>query len=181
MRIGFDLDDTICNTDELTTYYQDIYIKEKKISADTLWNDMQYKLDFLKLYCEKIFLEAKLKESVKDVIDSLKDEGNEIYIITARSLDHIFNAYEVTKKYLENNSILFDKLIIKAGDKVNACIENKIDVMIDNSKYNFDMLVLNDVNAILYDEFNEYEEVENRVTGWNQMIRKIKEVVGKEE
>ena len=39
MKIGIDMDDTICSTRESLIKYQNIFIKEKNISSDILWNN----------------------------------------------------------------------------------------------------------------------------------------------
>ena len=54
MNIGIDMDNTICSTSEKILEYQEKFIKQEKISSDTLWKDDSYKTKFLNIYLEKI-------------------------------------------------------------------------------------------------------------------------------
>lgn len=176
MRIGIDLDDTLCDTEERCAFYEEIYMKDKKISKETLWNDELYKLDFFKAYSKNAFKEANLKENAYHIIKHLRNMGHEIYIITARNNLYVSDGHKITEDYLKEKALEVDKIISDAGDKVNACIDNHIDLMIDNNKYNYDMLVANHINALLYDENENYPDENNRVSNWNEILQKVKKM-----
>ena len=72
MNIGIDMDNTVCSTSEKILEYQEKFIKQEKISSNTLWKDDSYKTKFLNIYLEKIYNEAKLKECAREVINNLK-------------------------------------------------------------------------------------------------------------
>ena len=172
MNIGIDIDNTICNTEEVINKYQNIFIKENNISIEELWNNNNYRLDFLEKYLKIIYKEVTIKEYAKEVINNLS-KNNKIYLITARSNNYfIDNTERFTKDYFNKNKIHIDKLIINAKDKVDACIENNIDIMIEDSLYNYNKLIENNINTILFDDKHKNINIKDRVISWKD-IEKI--------
>ena len=140
MRIGIDIDDVITNTSETIKEY---VIKDK--NSQKLQEHMK---EIMKgnpsdpeivAFCMenyiKVFQKVKLKDNARKVIQSLLDKGNEIYLITARGEDLEFfkGSEEITKKFLENNGIQYTKIIFNAINKAQLCVDNQIDIMIDDS------------------------------------------------
>jgi uncharacterized HAD superfamily protein len=67
------------------------------------------------------------------MIEKLRSEGHEIIIITARTNKYYKNAKRFCKNYLDKHKIPYDKLLTGQVYKVNACVEEGIDIMIDDS------------------------------------------------
>jgi len=171
MRIGIDIDNTICSTDEKLCYYENIFINDENISRDNIWNDSIYKNKFLNLYLEKIYKESDLKKDALEVIKKIL-LNNEVYIITARSNNYVNNMISLINKYFSSFDLKIDKIIINAKDKVDACLNNDIDIMIDDNLYNYNKLLDNGINSILFDDKGRNIFVKNRVTCWKD-IEKI--------
>ena len=76
-----------------------------------------------------------------EVIDKLKENGFEIYIITARFLTDK-NTIEgekmrnIVKNWLKQNNIHYDKIIFSPEDKLEICKKNNIDIMIEDKVEN---------------------------------------------
>lgn len=173
MRIGLDLDDTICSTKEMIKKYADIYCEDNKIDVDTLWKDNNYRVDFLTRYLQEIYSHVQIKNNAKQVINKLKSMNNKIYIITARSNNFVnVDMKEFISNYLRKNEIVIDDIIINAKDKVEACKNLKIDIMLEDSLYNYNSLIDSGVNAILYDELNIHKDITNRITNWEEILKK---------
>ena len=168
MRIGIDIDNTICNTNEFIEMYQNKFIQKEKISKDILWNDLNCRYRFLSTYLDKIYEEVTLKEDAAKVINKLSVD-NEIYIITARSDFFIDNINDKIEKYLKDKEIKYNIIITNAGDKVDACIENKIDIMIEDNPYNYNKLRQNNINTLLFDDQDANPMIESRVTSWKEI------------
>ena len=142
MRIGIDLDDTITKTDEILFKYAKKYNEEEKIlfkinREEWNWNkafgwDEEKCEKFFSRYLKKIFEEAEIKENAKERINELKDDGNEIIIITARDTKSLKEVHEVCEKWLINNKVNVDKIVVDGEDKAQKCLENKIDIFIDD-------------------------------------------------
>ena len=153
MRIGIDIDDTLTNVkDELIkagenyarSLGKDIKVDknfEDKNNNGNKWQEMfQFNYEELKYFLkdiqESITNKAKPRENVVEVINKLKNDGNEIIIITARDSEFHDDPYKYSKDWLDKNNIYYDKLVVNARNKEDACIEEKIDLFIDDSKSN---------------------------------------------
>ena len=88
---------------------------------------------------ERIVHELKVRNEAKEYIDKLKEDGHRIIIITGRDNGEYSDPYNMTKKWLNDNYIKYDKLILTNAykndqhGKSEKCIENNIDIMIDDS------------------------------------------------
>lgn len=153
MNIGIDIDDTISNSFE--TYFPDsqIYDIEKmngtgkvkdigKIPShkyiETMYEwDEKSTYEFWSIYFEKVLKEATVKDHAAEVIKKLKEDGNNIYIITARyEQEGIDSVRRLTEEWLKNNNIVYDELIMDADNKLEVAQKYNIDVFIDDSLVN---------------------------------------------
>lgn len=182
MRIGIDIDDTICDSwltiaptmcKDFNLDYNEI-IKSKKIyNRITDMTDEQYRA-YSKKY--KILLKnPKLKENVRKVIEELSKQ-NEIIFITARPDYSFDNAYEFSKDFLERNGIYYDKIITNAKDKKIICEKEKIDVFIDDGRENCASVSELDIKVLMFENyFNEDETRFRKVKNWEEIKNIIKE------
>ena len=153
MKIGIDIDDTLTDVkDELIkagekyarSLGKDIKVEknfEDKNNNGNKWQEMfQFNYEELKYFLkdiqESITNQAKPRENVVEVINKLKNDGNEIIIITARDSEFHDDPYKYSKDWLDKNNIYYDKLVVNARNKEDACIEEEIDLFIDDSKSN---------------------------------------------
>lgn len=198
MNIGIDIDDTISDTYDVMFNYAQKYTIEDlnrsgKINNNEKlythmyctklhnWNEIE-EYNFIDKYYEKIVKEVKSKKYSAEVIKKLKEEGNNIFIITARFNSSKFDIELETKKWLEDNGIIYDELYLNAGDKVNIVKENDIDIFVDDSfknckaiaelgikTYIFDTRInkdLNDCNTDrVYSWLHLYQEIEKYKEG----------------
>lgn len=165
MNIGIDIDDTISETFETLLPYAQKYTiedlkRESKVEIDSNlsnhfyivymngWNEKEA-IDFWSKYYGEILREVNIKKFAAKVIKQLKQEGHKIYLITARWDMPNDNVKEITEKWLEENKVEYDELIINASDKLKLVKENKIDVFIDDSFKNCKSIVDN-TNAQVY-------------------------------
>ena len=155
MRIGIDVDGVLTDICQwqldcgskysyehnlkgiVNPYSQETYdvFELNKFEDDDFWNKYLY---------EYIMYEPARKYA-SEVIKKLKDENNEIYIVTAR--------YEtvkdtplgeemrnILKSWLAKNNIYYDKIIYTTENKVPYCIDNSIEIMIEDSPKNIESL-----------------------------------------
>jgi uncharacterized HAD superfamily protein len=137
MNIGIDIDGVITNLDFIK-----MGNKEKHTILDTN-PAMKYQNNKLirevlyhgiKLYSKH----AKVRNDASKIINSLKNDGDKIHIITRRQF-----ASEDSKKgnkirtlvelHLINHDIPYDSITFTNGDKIKECLEEKIDVMIEDN------------------------------------------------
>lgn len=139
MRIGIDIDDTICET---WNYIKPIFQKHFNIGNEVLaGNNYSRALDctveeyyqFCKKNIDPVLSNVPIKPDASFYINKLKEEGHEIFFITARSTNDMNTPYETTKAYLDKHNIKYDKLLVNSMKKEDVAKENKIDVLIDDS------------------------------------------------
>ena len=187
MRIGIDLDDTITKTDEILFKYAKIYNKEEKILFNINreewnltkafgWNEENIK-EFFSKYLKSIYEEAEIKENAKEKINVLKDDGNKIIIITARDTKSLKEVHAVCKDWLINNKINVDKIVVDGEDKAQKCLENKIDIFIDDNICNCENVYNNLKIPVLLMNSRYNKDYQNpkikRVYNWNEIYNEI--------
>ena len=196
MKIGIDIDGVLTNIEQFSTDYLSKYCVENNIpyhitdcdyhlfktfniteeQEDNFW------LEYLKHYvtCEKA------RPFASEVIQKLKKEGHEIYIITARDLTNQNNGIgqemrELVKNWLHDNQIFYDKLIFAKYSqerKVREIKEHQIDLMIEDSPKNINELS-KIISVICYNtQYNQNCQGNNiiRCYSWYDIYQKIKDL-----
>lgn len=187
MRIGIDIDNTITDTLPILKQYckryneevlkRDEPINEEGFASFNLYDwTKEENMDFCMRYLEEVVLQAKVKENAQEVIKKLKEQENIIYIITARKKPDFNEPYKITEKFLKDNGIVYDELLVGKTDKKQFCIENKIDIMIDDEPQNINA-ISEIIPVIAFDEiYNKscFGEKVIKVNNWNQIYNIIK-------
>ena len=187
MVIGIDMDDTICSTNELIIEEADKYDKEvlggtgvKDVKAYE-FNDMlgwpkEMKEQFFKDRLEYIMSHATIKEDAKEVINNLHDKGYKIIIISFRKAKYINDPYTLTKNWLDENGVHYDKIYVDTGSKVDECIESKVNLFIDDKESHCAEVSEAGIDVILFT--NAYNHEENRFVrkdNWKDIEKYIEE------
>lgn len=173
MKIGIDIDNTICSTDEVIDIKIKEYIKEHGMSQEEFFGDSS---NMDKFYKEKI-LEVIAEDPVKDdflrVLNKLK-VNNEIIIVTARN-EKFVKIYQsmrqATKDWLAKNNIYYDKYFDDAyiEGKVKVCKDEAIDIIIDDDINNYLAFKDNGIKTLLFDDRGKYLDVVDRVGSWKEV------------
>ena len=111
MRIGIDLDDTICRTTEIVHDRVEKYAASENLNALDVMNDEVLKEGFFRIYLEDIYSNVEIKHEVANVLKRIRNRGNEIYIITARSSNFVptvKNVRIITEEWLKKHDIEVD-------------------------------------------------------------------------
>ncbi|MGN1326548.1 MAG: hypothetical protein ACI4VQ_00455 [Clostridia bacterium] len=194
MRIGIDIDGVLTDIEKWQLDYGSKYYYEKynkKIvnpkGYDTsevfdVSTDMENRWWF---YGIKEYMKEPARRFAGEIIGKLKNEGNEIYIITARSSDLTYTditteeMQEEVRKWLKDNGIIYDKLIFSPEDKLEICLENKIDLMIEDRVANINQISTK-IPVICYNAgYNEKCKGENiiRCYSWYDIYDKCKQYI----
>ena len=123
--------------------------------------------------------EYPAREFASEVIKRLK-EHNEIYIVTARNEDGLpQEAYgkmkDMVNKWLLDNNIKYDKIVYTKGSKLPYCIQNNIDIMIEDAQMNIKEISTK-IPVLCFDNpYNKEIEGENitRVYSWYDVLSVI--------
>lgn len=183
MRIGIDIDDTICDSwNTIIPIISDYFkINEQEIrnSDKAYFEVLNCSLDeWYKFVREKFELLApyfELKENAVNIINKLKEEGNKIIFVTARSNNGYSDPYKISYDYLTINNIKFDKLIVNGYDKGKICKQESIDLFIDDNINNCQNISSYGIDILLFDaNFNRKCNDFKRVYNWNEVYEYIK-------
>lgn len=154
MRIGIDIDGVLTDIERFQLDYGSKFFYEqfKREIIDPKGYDIcdifNTNIDLDDEFWNCYFIDYTVDEPVRsfaaEVIKKLKREKNKIYIITARGsflADSNRNKeYEELKKmvtsWLSKNDIIYDKIIFSPEDKLEICLNNKIDIMIEDKPDN---------------------------------------------
>ncbi len=183
MRIGIDIDNVISNFDEMLLETYLIHDKElrntgiinpnaKYIRTGMFDWSNEEELSFYKDNIECIAKKLKVKEKAKEYIDRLHNDGHFIYIITGRDNGEYSEPYNMTKKWLDENNIYYDNLILTDAYDIHAksleCLKNDIDIMIDDSVRICSDLITSGITTILMDTpYNRKINIK-RVKNWEE-------------
>ena len=168
MKIGIDLDDTICRTSEMAHEKMDEYSTKTNRDVLEIMSNELIREQFFDEYLPIIYKEVVIKHDVKDVIRRLRNKGNKIFIITGRKKSQIPDIMEITDKWLEDNGIEYDALFTSAyGDtKADVCKREHIDLMVDDNPYNYKTIVGSGGKCLLFDDRDKYDLRQDYVTSW---------------
>ena len=171
MRIGVDLDDTICRTTEIVHNRVEKYAEDENLNPLDIMNDEELKQNFFSIYLEDIYTNVEIKKDVSKVLKRLRNKGNEIYIISARRNDFVptvQNVIKITEKWLKKENINVDAIIVSAyGEtKADVCKRYNIDLMIDDDPYNYKKIVSVGKKCLLFDDREKYNLKQDYVTNW---------------
>ena len=173
MKIGIDIDNTICSTDELLEKKIDDYIKEKGMSQKEFFSDIKYMSDFYEEKLLEVVFEDQVKDGFLDVLNKLKI-NNEIIIVTARNeklSKSLQNMRKATLEWLEKNNIYYDKYYDDAykEGKVRVCKKEGIDIIIDDDINNYLAFKDSGIKTLLFDDKGKYLDIVDRVGSWREV------------
>lgn len=158
MRIGIDIDGVLTDVERWqldygSKFYYERYQKEivdfEGYDTNQIFNvDDKLDEEFWREYFKEYSLNVEARKFANEVIDKLKQEGHQIYIITARGsfLSHsadvmsIEENQQIVLNWLKNNHINYDKIIFSPEDKLDICKENNIDLMIEDKVDNINKI-----------------------------------------
>lgn len=190
MIIGVDIDGVLTNVQDYVFEYgskklyesgmplRDINKTEYDSSKIFNWNkktDNEFWFDMIVEYVSKerprIFASEVLKKLHKN---------NKIVLITARKNEvyegELIDIEGETKKWLKANEISYDKLIFAGNDKRPSIQEEKVDVMIEDSPQNIELLK-EYTDIIVFDAMYNKECKEFiRVNSWYEILYAIKSI-----
>ena len=194
MKIGIDIDGVLTNIEQYGVDYLSKYCVENDIDFNITCSNYniakafnieeKYNDVFWSEYIIHYSINEKARPFASQVIKMLKEEGHEIYIITARwftnkDTEQGKQMREIVKKWLIKNNIQYDKLIFaKAAkeNKSNEILEHKIDLMIEDNPNNV-IELSNIVPVICYHTGYNTNCKGNNITrcySWYDVYRTIK-------
>ncbi len=157
MNIGIDIDGVLTDMENYIGTVGKKYTFENNLGFDDTMNtntiygflSKEDSHRFWDAHWEKYATTIKMRKNASNVIEKIKNDGNKIIIITARTYDSQIikdgikrqkNMEELIIKWLNENNIKYDKIIFSNLNKLQNCLDNKIDIMIEDSISNIEKL-----------------------------------------
>ncbi len=187
MRIGVDIDNVLSNFNEVLL---NDYIKHDKtlrnngiIKNNVYIRDMfdWTKAEEEQYYHDNIERLVNLLKPIKDCskyIKKLRDNGHYICIISGRNNGEYSDPYNMTTKWLKKYNIQYDKFILTNAyshqEKADICVENNIDIMIDDLVNVCAKCAENNIKTLLFNtEYNNSETRYKRINSWEEIFNYI--------
>ena len=198
MRIGIDIDGVLTDIEQwqldygskfyFEKYGKEIQDNEGYETTDIFKADSSLDGEFWNEYFKDYSINVDVRRFASEVIKKLKQDGNEIYIITARGsfLSHSTEvmSIEENKKivldWLKRNKIEYDKIIFSPEDKLDICLENNIDVMIEDKPANINKISGKIPVICFHAGYNKNCDGSNiiRCYSWYDIYAKINNTIG---
>ena len=194
MKIGIDIDGVLTDIEKWQLdygskfYYENYHkgiVNYKGYETDEIFDSNRECDDlFWNKYFEDYSINVEARKFSGEVISMLKDDGYEIYIITARG-SFLSNSssvmskeenVQIVKEWLNKNNIYYNQIIFSREDKLDICIANKIDIMIEDKVDNINK-ISTQIPVICYNAgYNEQCIGKNiyRVYSWYDIYNTIK-------
>lgn len=185
MKIGIDLDGVVFNTEVLWMVYAELYdtLELKRNSIVNLDEArVQEIYDWTKEEEEKYFdkyvyiQEFDLVPGAKEVLKLLKDDGIELIVVTARGKTNPKQEKWALEK-LDKEGIKFHKYYFGQTGKVDVCLKEKVDIMIDDNYHICKNLSENGIKTLYFHSMNRKHINDDKnvheVYNWGEIYRYI--------
>lgn len=191
MRIGIDIDDTM-------TFIKDDLLEAACLYDKTLgnngipvedhyyigkrfnWNKDEYRY-FMGEVRKAVVMNAKLRPGLIEILTKLRELGHKIIIITARTNYYYKDPYNMTIDWLKKENIPYDKLILGSINKKKDCINEKIDIFLDDDINNCLKVNETGIKTFIMDNVDNYLDNNEiiRVFDFYDFYEKIEKVLKK--
>ena len=191
MRIGIDIDDTM-------TFIKDDLLKAACLYDKTLgntgipvedryyigkrfnWNKDEYRY-FMGEVRKDVVMNAKLRPGLIEILTKLRELGHKTIIITARTNYYYKDPYNMTIEWLKKENIPYDKLILGSINKKKDCINEKIDIFLDDDINNCLKVNETGIKTFIMDNVDNYLDNNEiiRVFDFYDFYEKIEKVLKK--
>lgn len=143
MKIGVDIDGVLIDFEERLRYRASIfdYMERKNTLSkanDSYWVQDRYGWtkdeweEFSKKYLLELTKESCIKPGAEEILKLLKKEGNELIVISARGIE-FEEMITLVQKKINKCNISFDKYYWKSPNKLEICLAENIDIVIDDN------------------------------------------------
>ena len=193
MRIGIDIDGVLTDVEQWQLDYGSKVMFEKCNKEIVDGNAYDFTevfgieenldSDFWRDYLYDYAVNEPARKFANEVTQKLKEDGNDIYIITARFLteredEEWIKMRDTVINWLKKYNIYYDKIIFSPENKLDVCIENNIDVMIEDYSKNIN-IISQKIPVICFDARHNKECAGDNIIrcySWYDIYAKLKSI-----
>jgi len=177
MNIGIDLDGTITDFHRYLVIYGKQFLKDYKIKnqngysvSDIFYinNDDEKRLN--EYIRTELRMKVKPRKNAKEFLDYLHNNNYKVIIITSRKETDQIDVKNNTIKWLKDNKLYYDKLVIGNSNKAEECIKNKIDIFIDDKIKHCKSVQNEGIKTYIFNNTYNKEETLNRIYSFSELI-----------
>lgn len=189
MKIGIDVDGTITDLQRFQIDRGSKYLNKKVVNPNCmqLRNLFDVSSDVeLQFWDDVVFDYASnfpVKTYVKEELDRMHDNGDEIYIITARYHTYLQDDLgrkmrKIVREWFNKNDLYFDKLVFTKENKLQRCKELGIDIMIEDKPANIKSIATYIPVIVIDQVYNRHVSGDNiyRAYSWADVESIIEEI-----
>ncbi|MCI8308844.1 MAG: hypothetical protein HFJ45_01210 [Clostridia bacterium] len=185
MKIGIDIDGVILDYEKGMLANAEIFDLERcggngKIYKDKYFAQDKYdwteeeKKTFINENLGTISEQSSIMAGAKYVLNKLKEMGHELIIVSSRGKESD-KMIDIVMEKLNKENIKFNKYYWKVSDKLQICIEENIDIMIDDSPNICKKIKENNLISIYFrgirGEHLDESEYLKEVSNWGEIYR----------
>lgn len=175
VTIGIDIDDTIVQTNKRA-----LEIIEREGYEKV---DYYEKLPDLSKFINDHFIElvetSPLFDGSKETIQELKQLGFRIVLISSRAYQEGADTEEDTINYLKEKGIIYDAILLRRPNKVEACRQEQVDYFIDDKEKTLDTLSEIGINCIKIQSIDKNPSKYHSVNTWDEILNYFKSLKDK--
>lgn len=161
MKIGIDLDGVVFNSEKLIKFYADQWshfvlhknkLKNNEVEPEKCYDWTNDEInEFYNTYFDKATQECELMAGAKEILEQLKKDGHQIYIITYRGE---YREQEIidAKALLSKINIKFDGIYWGVYNKMKKCEELGIDIYIDDNPGKVEQFSLSSIKVLYFQD-----------------------------
>jgi uncharacterized HAD superfamily protein len=157
MVIAIDLDGCVFDTEEYYRTYAQLWdialvgnglqnAEEMHVHKRFGWNQ-ETANQFYEKYTAQVLETAPIKPGAKYVLDQLKKQGHKLVCITLRGYYRECEI-SITDKRLQDAGISFEKIVYNQKNKLQACLDEKVDVIVDDNPDTMLLLSENNIKCL---------------------------------
>lgn len=183
MNIGVDIDGVLTDMERMAIDYGTKMCVEKnipiKLDLNKYWEIEKYNWSaeqeemFWNQNLIPYVIKSEARAFAAQILEKLQDEGNQVFIITARNESGMPKEYygkmqSLTLEWLKKQNIKYKKIIFtEDSQKLQKCIENNVNVMIEDSPINIKN-ISSKIKVIKFDcQYNKNINGENIITAYS--------------
>ena len=167
MVIGIDIDDTFVQTNKRAL---EIIENEKIDEKVEYYEQLSDLSDFIHKYFKEIVYTAEIFDGAKEAIELIRNQGNKIVFVSSRAFQSGADTEEDTIEYLRRNKIKYDAIYLKKTEKLGVCMQEKIDVFIDDKEKILKPLSDNGIRCIKMTSHEKETSQFETVNNWEQIV-----------
>ena len=188
MKIGFDIDGVILNTERDIKFYADFWsfftlnkpkLKNNEVEPEKCYTWTQEETDyFYNKNFDAITRKTSIIAGAKEIIQLLKKQGHEIYIISYRGdyrKTEISDAIKILKKF----KVKFDGYYWSVANKMEKCKELGIDVYVVDNPGKVEQFANSPIKVLYFKDAPIREIKQKNVTtvyNWMDIYKEINKI-----